>query len=191
MTPGERTQAGREPDEAVAESIRNLAGRIEALQADVRRLGSTSLPAVEPGWADDPSRTPPAVSYAWLSALETPVRRRPTVPRLLLETLFLAATAAAAAIAELDALVIAAVMAGAWVLVALIEWAASRADRRRDQIPLMPAPAPPEPVPADAAWFVPPVEHTLLEAPAESPTAITKLPPPQEHDAAAERSPGP
>ena len=76
------------------------------------------------------------------------------------------------------------------MLVALIEWAASRADRRRDEIPLMPAPAPPAPAPADAAWFVPPVEHTLLEAPAESPTAITKLPPPQEHDAAAERSPG-
>jgi hypothetical protein len=190
VTAGERTQAGREPEEAVAESIRGLADRIEALQADVRRLGGPGLPAVEPGWADDPG-TPPAVSYAWLSALEMPVRRRPAVPRLLLETLFLAAAATAAAIADLDAAVIAAVMAGAWVLVALIEWAASHAERRRAEVPLMPAPAPPEPVPADAAWFVPPVEHTLLEAPADSPTAITKLPPPQEDDATSERSPAP
>ena len=191
MTAGERTQAGQDTEEVVAASIRDLAERIEALQADVRRLGSPGLPAVEPGWADDPPGTPSSVSYAWLSSLELPVRRRPAVPRLLLETLFLAATAAAAALAELDAPVIAAVMAGAWVLVALIEWAASRADRRRAEVPLLHAPAPPEPVPADAAWFVPPVEHTLLEAPPESPTAITKLPPPQEHDATAERSPGP
>jgi hypothetical protein len=188
VTAGERTQAGREPEEAVAESIRSLADRIEALQAEVRRLGGPGLPAVEPGWADEPG-TSPAVSYAWLSALETPVRRRPTVPRLLLETLFLAAAAAAAAIAKLDAPVIAGVMAGAWVLVALIEWAASRAERRRDELPPVAVPsAPPALAPADAAWFVPPVEHTLLEAPADSPTAITKLPPAQEPDAVAERS---
>ena len=46
-------------------------------------------------------------------------------------------------------------------------------------------------MPADPTWFTPPVEHTLLErAGTSQPTAITKLPPPQEHDAAAERSPG-
>ena len=58
----------------------------------------------------------------------------PAVPRLLLEALFLAAVAAGAALANLDPAVIAAVMAGAWLLVALIEWAASRADRRRDEM---------------------------------------------------------
>ncbi len=184
MSTGERTQAGREPEETVAESIRGLADRIEALQAEVHRLGGPGLPAVEPGWTEDVA-APASISHAWLSALEAPVRRRPTVPRVLLETLFLAAAAAAAAIADLDAPVIAAVMAGAWVLVALVEWAASRAERRRDEMPLVPVPAPPEPVPADAAWFVPPVEHTLLEAPADSPTAITRLPPPQGLDAAA------
>ena len=62
-------------------------------------------------------------------------------------------------------------------LVALIEWAASRADRRRDAIPLLAPIAPPEPLPADPSWFVPPVEHTLLEPAADSPTAVTKLPP--------------
>ena len=114
--------------------MRELSDRIEALQADVRRLGGPGLPAAEPGWA---ARSRPAAgpSYAWVSSIGAPVRRRPGVPRLLLEVLFLAAVAAAAAVAELEAPEIAAVMAGAWVLVALIEWAASRAERRRDEIP--------------------------------------------------------
>ena len=98
------------------------------------------------------------------------------MPRLLLEVLFLAGVAAAAAVAELDAPVIAGVMAGSWVLVALIEWAASRAERRRDAIPHFEPLAPPEPLPADPSWFVPPVEHTLLEPAADSPTAVTKPP---------------
>lgn len=199
MSATERTAHGSDPEpETKAEPepelmtvVRDLADRIEALQADVRRLGGPGLPSGDPGWSGDEARPAVAPSYAWVGSVTAPVRRRPGIPRVLLEVLFLAAVATAAALAELDAGAIAGVMAGSWVLVALIEWAASRADRRRDEIPLMPAPAPPEPVPADAAWFVPPVEHTLLEAPAESPTAITKLPPPQEHDAAAERSPGP
>jgi hypothetical protein len=97
---------------------------------------------------------------------------------VLLEVLFLAGVATAAALAELDGPVIAGVMAGAWALVALIEWAAARADRGRDAIPMLAPVPPPEPLPADPSWFVPPVEHTLLESPADSPTAVTKLPPP-------------
>ena len=135
-----------------------------------------------------PASTP---SFAWVSSVGAPVRRRPTVPRLLLEVLFLIGVATAAAIAELDALVIAGVMAASWILVALIEWAASRADHRRDAIPTF-APAPPvEQRAADPSWFVPPVEHTLLEPAPDSPTAVTKLPPaPQDLEATAERPPG-
>ncbi len=174
-------------EEALADSVRALADRIEALQADVRRLGGPALPTSEVGWAEDAAATQPP-SLAWIGALEPPVRRRPAVPRLLLESLFLAAVAVAAAVAELDALVIAAVMAGAWLLVALIEWAASAADRRRDELVLVPAAAAPEPVAADPAWFVPPVEQTLLETPSDSVTAVTKLPPAQvDLDATAER----
>ena len=68
------------------------------------------------------------------------------------------------------------VMVGAWVLVALIEWAASRADRRPEQPVYVAAQS--IPVAADPAWFSPPVEHTLLEgADGDGDTAVTRLPP--------------
>lgn len=155
----------------VAAALERLEGQLGELQGEVRRLGaSEALPARAPDVAPG--------SYAWVGALEAPARRRPQVPRFLLEALFLAAAAAAAAIAELDPVAIAGVMVGAWVLVALIEWAASRADLRQELPAYVPAPA--APPGADPAWFSPPVEHTLLDAGAEpdSATAVTRLPPP-------------
>ena len=166
------------PPPDVTAALERLEGQLDELQTALRRLGATdALPAR----ATDAS---PA-SYAWVGALEAPARRRPQVPRLLLETLFLAAAAAAAAIADLDAVAIAGVMVGAWVLVALIEWAASRADLR-PELPVY-APAHAAPPGADPAWFSPPVEHTLLDAGATSDpvTAVTRLPPPVD-DAEAE-----
>ncbi len=194
MSATERTAHGRapEPDAELTAVVRELADRIETLQADVRRLGGPGLPTAEPGWSDEEAGPAITPSYAWVSSLGAPIRRRPEVPRLLLEVLFLAGVAIAAAVAKLDAGAIAAVMAAAWVLVALIEWAASRADRRRQGIPLFAPAAPltaPVPMPADPSWFVPPVEHTLLEPAADSPTAITKLPP-ADLDATVDRPPG-
>ncbi len=190
MTATEQTAHGREPEPELTDVVRELSDRIEALQADVRRLGGPGLPASEPGWSDDEDDAA-APSFAWVSAVSPPVRRRPTVPRLLLEVLFLAAVATASAVAELDAAQIAAVMTGAWVLVALIEWAAARADRNRDAIPIYVPAMPVERPATDPAWFVPPVEHTLLEPAAESPTTVTKLPPaPDDLEATVERRPG-
>jgi hypothetical protein len=162
------------PD-AVADELRRLGDRIDTLQDDVRRLSGPTLPPAEPGWDDE---RPSSVSYAWLSSLESPARRRPVMPRLLLEVLFLAACATAAAIADLDPVALTGVMIGAWVLVALIEWAASRADRRRDELLSIPPPAPAALAPADPSWYVPPVEHTLLDnaGSTDSVTAITRLP---------------
>lgn len=194
MSTTERTQHGPEPGSAqkagpeaeLALVVRDLADRIETLQADVRRLGGPGLPPPEPGWSDEGTHRAATSSYAWVSSIGAPVRKRPGVPRPLLAVLFLAAVATAAALARLDALVIAGVMAGAWALVALIEWAASRAERSREAIPVFAPAAPPEPLPADPAWFVPPVEHTLLEPAADSPTAVTRLPP-ADLDSTAER----
>lgn len=177
--PGEHPARGSEPEEQLTQLVRDLTDRIEALQADVRRLGGPGLPGVEPGWKGQRDGAGTTPSYAWIGALSAPVRPRPGVPRLLLEVLFLAAVAATAGVAELDALVIAGVMLGAWVLVALTEWAASRADGRHSTVPVTATAQvePPAPLPADPSWFVAPVEHTLLEPATDSPTAITKLPP--------------
>ncbi len=190
MTATEQTAHGREPEVELTQVVLELSDRIEALQADVRRLGGPGLPPAEPGWSDEDALPGAGPSYAWVSSLGAPVRRRPGVPRVLLEVLFLAGVAAAAAVAELDAPVIAALMAGSWVLVALIEWSASRAERARNAIPRFEPVASPEPLPADPSWFVPPVEQTLLEPAADSPTAVTKLPPAQQDlDATVERPP--
>ena len=151
-------------------ALKRLEREMSALHEEMRRLGATSaLPAAQ--------EVAPPGSYAWLGSFEVPARRRPQVPRLLLESLFLAAAAAAAAIADLDAVAIAGVMIGAWVLVALIEWAASRADRRAE-VPVFTAAAA-APAGADPAWFSPPVEQTLLDAAAgDNVTEVTRLPPP-------------
>jgi hypothetical protein len=158
------------PAPEVTETLARLEKQLAALRDEVHELGpGTTLP---PPTAE----TPAPGSYAWVSALDSPVRRRPQVPRLLLEALFLAAAAAAAAIADLDAVAIAGVMIGAWVLVALIEWAASRADQRQE-LPVY-APIPAVPPGADPAWFTPPVEQTLLDASGgDNVTEVTRLPP--------------
>ncbi len=192
MSATEHTAHGSEPeqDDELTTVVRDLSDRIEALQADVRRLGGPGLPSGDPGWTSEETVPPAAPSYAWVTSVGAPVRRRRTVPRLFLEVVFLIGVAAAATIAELDAPTIAGVMAGSWVLVALIEWAGSRADRRRDLAPPIEQIAPVEPLPADPSWFVPPVEHTLVEPSADSPTAVTRLPPPpSDIDSTVERPP--
>lgn len=192
MTATEQTAHGGEPEADLTQVVLDLADRIEALQADVRRLGGPGLPSAEPGWGSEDVPPSAGASYAWVSSISAPVRRRPGVPRLLLEVLFLAGVAGAAALADLEAPVIAGVMVGSWVLVALIEWSASRAERARNAIPYYEPIAAPEPLAADPSWFVPPVEHTLVESAADSPTAVTKLPPAQQDlDATAERPPRP
>ena len=175
---------GIESDE-LTEALARLERQVGALNAEVRRLGSVSA---LPTQSDD--LPPPPAAYDWLGALQAPVRRRAQLPRMLLETLFLGAVAAAAAIAELDAVAIAGVMIGAWVLVALIEWVASRVDTRFD-VPSY-APAAVAPPGADPAWYSPPVEQTLLDArPGDPVTAVTRLPPAMDEDveSTAERRP--
>ncbi|HKY25444.1 MAG TPA: hypothetical protein VJM07_09815 [Gaiella sp.] len=168
-------------------ALARLEDQVTALRGEVRRLGAVgALPASAPSDADPPL-TPAA--YAWLGAVEPPVRRRPQVPRLLLEGLFLVAAATVAAVAELDAVAIAGVMIGAWVIVALIEWAASRAERRGEPtVYVQKAPLPPS---TDPAWFSPPVEQTLLDAGADdNVTEVTRLPPVEDEvEATAERRP--
>jgi hypothetical protein len=170
----------------VNEAEADVAAELRALREEVASLRAELGARDEPVAADAGGRAPP--SFNWVSSLEAPARRRLVVPRLLLEGAFLIAVAAVAALAELEPLVIAAVMGGAWLLVALAEWAGSRADRRRDEL-LYSAPMAAEPV-ADPAWFSPPVEQTMLDGglAADSETAVAKLPPLPEGERTANQS---
>lgn len=149
-------------------AVETLGRRVEELEQELRRLRQPALPEPTPGWdePDDGGLHARPVSHTWLSILEPPVRRRPRIPRLPFEILFLAACAVAAGFADLDPIWIAAVMAGAWLLVSLTEWAATLADRRRLEDSAL---APPRAVPLqaelpDPSWYVPPVEQTIVQA---------------------------
>src|SRR5262249_47020666 len=164
--------------------LHQLGDAVAALREEVRRNVGATLPRDDDaGWDDDI----PASAHSWVSALATPQRATVRIPRLPFELAFIAAAAALAGFADLRPIEIAAVMAAAWVIVALAEWAGSRGDRLRAQVYLAPIGVVTSPEPAvaraDPSWFTPPVEHTLLTSPEQS-TAIVKLPPPAQPDEA-------
>ena len=154
----------------VAAELREELRELRALRAG---LGSTAqFELDDEDWpaenGSDPGRS------AWSVAGPPPLPRPVVVPRLVLEAAFLALAAAVAALAELAPIWIVAVMAGAWLLVALSEWAAWARQRRwrLDEVaPLLEESGSPD-------WYVPPVERTMLEPPdrAESHTMVATLP---------------
>jgi hypothetical protein len=166
---------------ALQQSVGLLQQRVGELEQELRQRAS-ALPESTAGWQGPEAEEAdePGLPHAWLSILEPPVRGSIRIPRLPFEVLFLAGCAAGAGIADLEARWIAAVMAGAWLLVSLTEWSASRADRRRAERSTI---APPQLVPAragkpDAAWYIPPVEQTMMEGAmpaAGEATAVTRL----------------
>ncbi len=157
--------------------VRELSVRVSGLQTELRTLRAEmqSLPAARAGAAGWEDR---AVA-GWVRSLDNPPARRPAaVPRLALEVIFLVGVAVACAIAELDARVIGAVMAGAWVVVALTEWTAARAARRQVETAYVPLAEPGSGiVPVDGSWFEPPVDRTMLGAAETAESTLTKLPP--------------
>jgi len=166
----------------VARELHALGAQVAALQAEMRRIQGAALPHdAGAGWDDEP-----AASYTWLAALDTR-RSSVRIPRLPFELAFIAAAAVLAGVAHLRPVTIAAVMGGAWAVVALAEWAGSQGDRMRNRL-LLASPAPaaaPERVAADPSWFSPPVEHTMLthgrtaeagEGAKEQDKVVTRLP---------------
>jgi hypothetical protein len=119
-----------------------------------------------------------AASPDWVAgAVPPPLQRPVAVPRLALEAVFLLLVALFAGLADLAPEWIVLLMAGAWMVVALVEWtaAARRARWHLDEIP--------PPLEADAGattgrWSSPVVEATALGQPdvSESRTVVTKLP---------------
>jgi hypothetical protein len=183
--PSETTQVSADPSDAqqaeLLGAVRALSAQVGGLQAELRSLRAQTrpLPAPEgdaPGWED---RTPARrESSAWIRSLDGPAPRAPAVPRLLLEIVFLAVVAVGVVLADLDAPAIVAVMAVAWLLVALAEWTAAQAAKRRGELVDSSLAGIGGVFADDPSWFAPPVERTELEVVEEGEDTATKLPRP-------------
>lgn len=179
--PSETTQVSEAPAEVetreLLDAVRSLAAQVGSLQADVQALRSGALPAADGdahGWDERPAarqESPP-----WVRTLDSPGTRRPTVPRLVVEILFLVAVAAVAAIAQLDAVAIVVVMAAAWGLVAAAEWAASREAEKREAALLRSGLAATA-VRDDASWFGPPSLARVAPVASADEDTAARLPP--------------
>jgi hypothetical protein len=169
----------RQPDTGeVLDAIRELSARVGGLQTDLNALRAQEHPlppgANAQGWDGRPEGS--RDTLAWVRDLESPGSRRANVPWLLLEITFLAAVAVGAAVADLQWVAVVGLMAGAWALVALLEWTAARSARRRAQAVYAPVGAYVEGFASDPSWFAPPIERTVLDA-GDLDTGA-KLPPP-------------
>jgi hypothetical protein len=177
--PEQREAAGADASAEVLEALRALCEQVGELRAEVAslRLAQAPLPRTTEeatGWEQQP--LPASAGPMWARSLESPLPRRPAIPRLALEIAFLVAVAAAAALARLAPLVIVGVVGSAWALVAAIEWLAWRSAKREQELLARLTVAGP-PVESDLSWFAPPLEQTAeLEEP---PPRTAKLPPPQ------------
>jgi hypothetical protein len=188
--PAETTQVARGPagreSEELLEAVRALATQVAELQAELQtlRTHARTLPADDderPGW-DDRATTVQVQrdTAAWVRSVDSPTLRRAAIPWLALEIVFLVAVAVLAAVAGLDTAAVIAVMAGAWLLVALAEWTSARAARRRAEAIVYESVAPSTTAFAeDPSWFDPPSERTALEVGDGGQSARTRLLPPQ------------
>jgi hypothetical protein len=167
--PSETTQVSlgsREPETAeLLGAVRALSAQVGGLQAELQALRAQSRALPPPLDAPTWDHEPPAQreKSQWMRTLDRPGSRPPAVPRLLLEVVFLVSVAAAAAIAELEPVVIGLLMAGAWALVAVTEWLSARAAARYAELAAMPLAGASGIRADDPSWFAPPVERTLLE----------------------------
>jgi hypothetical protein len=174
MAEDEQRQALEQELTASRELVRELEAELAALRpvaAELRQelralrlgLGSTAEIDVDDDW---PSGNGSERSTAlWSGTAPPPPLPKPVVvPRLILEAAFLALAATLAALADLSALAIVGVMAGAWLLVALSEWVAFEKQRRwrLDEVAPLVAES------GSPAWYMPPVEQTMLEPPDRS-----------------------
>ena len=182
--PSETTQVSREPASETADdvlgAVRALAAQVGGLQSEVNALRHEArvLPSdlgEQPGWDD--GRPVVRESPSWVRSVDSPSSRRVAVPWLLLEIVFIVAVAVLAAVADLDAPAIAGVMAGAWLLVAVVEWATARS-QVREQALIYGSTAVQAGPPNDPTWFDAVGSDSALDV-ATDDRAPTRLPPPQ------------
>ena len=164
-----------------AERVRELETVAADLRSELRRLRAER--SAPPGAARIEHESWPGTGFApspdWIASVPAPLPHGLTVPRVALEACFLILVGVLAGLADLSATQIVLVMAAAWALVALGEWAAAakRARWHLDEV------APAREVAAGTAgdstgpWDAPVVEATVVdESASESKTVVTKLP---------------
>jgi hypothetical protein len=182
--PSETTQVSREPaleeSEEVLGAVRSLASQVGGLQAELHALrretrGLPSENGEQAGW--DEGRPVVRESPSWVRSVDSPRGRGLSVPWLLVEIAFLVGVATLAAVAGLDAPVIAGVMIVAWLFVAIAEWAAERGAIRERAL-VYGTTAVPTGLPDDPSWFDVGPDDTMLDLAAND-RAATRLPPPQ------------
>ncbi|HXY86417.1 MAG TPA: hypothetical protein VEH52_13135 [Gaiellaceae bacterium] len=156
------------------EAVDSFNRQATALRADLRSLRSA-------GWTQQPWTATPAYGFGARSAREGV---SPAVWRILGEAAFLIAVAVALGVAKVSWWVIVVVMALAWLIVGLIEWAASRERWSAPRAspapahPIVDAESPARPVADDAhGWTAfeqaqePSDAMTMIGSAAESPQA--------------------
>ena len=162
--------------ESVADELR---AELQALRSQRRDFEPAPARYESEEWpVDGPNANGAAPTPDWVSSVPAPLTRPIAIPRLVLEAIFLVLVALFAGLADLSTTAIAVVMAAAWALVVVAEWAAA-ARRARWHLEAV---ATPVADPADdntGPWSMPVVEATVVEAPddSESHTVVTKLPP--------------
>ena len=176
---GEGYDAARveEAFSAFAERVRELEAVAGELRAELRSLRA-ERPA-PPRFEDErwPAESVANPSPDWVAAVPPPLARGFTVPRLVLEGAFLLLVALFAGLADLSTEWIVLVMAVAWALVVLSEWAAA-AKRARWQLDAIAPPLAPDAADTTGPWDMPIVQATVVESgpDPESKTIVTRLP---------------
>jgi len=183
--PSETTQISRVPagedERELLVAIRDLASQVGTLQSELHafRGQGVRLPEGEgerPGWEE--AATPVLrESGAWVRSLDAPSYRRLSIPWLALEIAFLVGVAVLTVVADFDPPVIAGVMALAWVVVALAEWAASRSARRSHALRYGTFSPTPPATGEDPSWLEPPSERTALDLGEPDAGTVVRLPP--------------
>jgi hypothetical protein len=150
----------------VLESVEAFSTQARELRADIRSLRAAS-------WGPAPSaRHVWSVGHETWAPEEPPAALAASLPRLALWAVLIVAVGVGAALADLDTLVIVALVLGAWVLVGVIELVLASSRAARVHAPLSPPQAAPAAEPEAAVASRPQV------APAAEPEAAVASPPP-------------
>ena len=150
-----------------AERVRELETVAADLRAELRTLRADRAAAPPPAPVEHERW--PGTGYGpspdWIAAVPAPLPRAPAIPRIALEAGFLLLVGLLAGLADLSVTRIVLVMAGAWTLVALAEWAAAAKRSRWHLDEVAPARELSEAAASESTgpWDAPIVEATVID----------------------------